>query len=170
MTIVQINYFLAAEAAGSLTQAADELGVSQPTLSEQVRKLEQQLGVPLFTRAKQGVTLTEAGQRHPLLAGLPAAPTVFHWHGDTFNVPAGAVHLATSDGCLSQAFVVENRLLGLQFHLESTAETVATLVAHCGEELVPGRYIQSAPQIGENGAAHFPVINRLMETLLDRLA
>lgn len=63
MTIVQINYFLAAEAAGSLTQAADELGVSQPTLSEQVRKLEQQLGVPLFTRAKQGVTLTEAGQR-----------------------------------------------------------------------------------------------------------
>ena len=63
MTIVQINYFLAAEAAGSLTQAADELGVSQPTLSEQVRKLEQHLGVPLFTRAKQGLTLTEAGQR-----------------------------------------------------------------------------------------------------------
>ncbi len=63
MTIVQINYFLAAAAAGSLTQAAEEIGVAQPTLSEQIRKLEQQLGVPLFTRAKRGLTLTEAGDR-----------------------------------------------------------------------------------------------------------
>lgn len=62
MTVVQINYFLAADAAGSLTQAAEDLGVSQPTLSEQIRKLEQHLGVALFTRAKQGLTLTEAGQ------------------------------------------------------------------------------------------------------------
>jgi LysR family transcriptional regulator, cyn operon transcriptional activator len=63
MTIVQINYFLAAEAAGSLTQAADDLGIAQPTLSEQIRKLEQHLGVPLFTRAKRGLTLTEAGRQ-----------------------------------------------------------------------------------------------------------
>lgn len=63
MTILQVNYFLAAAAAGSLTQAAEELGISQPTLSEQIRKLEQSVGVALFTRAKQGLTLTEAGQR-----------------------------------------------------------------------------------------------------------
>ena len=63
MTIIQMNYFLAAAAAGSLTQAAEELGVAQPTLSEQIRRLEQSLGVPLFTRAKQGLTMTEAGQR-----------------------------------------------------------------------------------------------------------
>lgn len=63
MTILQVTYFLAAAAAGSLTQAAEELGISQPTLSEQIRKLEQSVGVALFTRAKQGLTLTEAGQR-----------------------------------------------------------------------------------------------------------
>jgi LysR family transcriptional regulator, cyn operon transcriptional activator len=63
MTIIQMNYFLAAVAAGSLTQAAEDIGVAQPTLSEQIRRLEQNLGVPLFTRAKQGLTLTEAGQR-----------------------------------------------------------------------------------------------------------
>jgi LysR family cyn operon transcriptional activator len=63
MTIIQMNYFLAAAAAGSLTQAAEDLGVAQPTLSEQIRRLEQSLGVPLFTRAKQGLTMTEAGQR-----------------------------------------------------------------------------------------------------------
>jgi LysR family transcriptional regulator, cyn operon transcriptional activator len=63
VTILQVNYFLAATAAGSLTQAAEDLGISQPTLSEQIRKLEQNVGVALFTRAKQGLTLTEAGQR-----------------------------------------------------------------------------------------------------------
>src|SRR5687768_2522305 len=68
MTIGQFNYFLAAEAAGSLTQAADDLGVTQPTLSEQIRKLEQHLGVSLFTRAKQGLTLTEAGRQFLLHA------------------------------------------------------------------------------------------------------
>ncbi len=62
MTIAQINYFLAAHGAGSLTQAADELGLAQPTLSEQIRKLEQSLGVVLFTRAKRGLTLTAAGE------------------------------------------------------------------------------------------------------------
>ena len=63
MTIVQINYFLAAEAAGSLSHAAGELGVAQPSMSEQIRKLEQHLGVALFTRARQGLTLTEAGRQ-----------------------------------------------------------------------------------------------------------
>ncbi|MGP0224059.1 LysR family transcriptional regulator [Paenarthrobacter sp. NCHU4564] len=63
MTILQVNYFLAASRAGSLTQAAEDLGVSQPTLSEQIRKLEQSVGVALFTRAKQGLTLTEAGHK-----------------------------------------------------------------------------------------------------------
>ena len=58
-------------AAGSLTQAADELGIAQPTLSEQIRKLERGLGVALFSRGKQGLTLTEAGRRF-----LPHAQTV----------------------------------------------------------------------------------------------
>lgn len=63
MTITQVNYFLAASAAGSLTLAADELGIAQPSLSEQIRKLEHSLGVLLFTRAKSGLTLTEAGEK-----------------------------------------------------------------------------------------------------------
>jgi len=71
MTLTQVRYFLAAAVAGSLTQAADELGIAQPTLSEQIRKLERGLGVALFSRGKQGLTLTEAGRRF-----LPHAQTV----------------------------------------------------------------------------------------------
>lgn len=63
VTITQINYFLAAVAAGSLSGAANDLKVAQPTVSEQVRKLESSLGVVLFSRARHGLTLTEAGQQ-----------------------------------------------------------------------------------------------------------
>jgi len=133
------------------------------------------LGSPVFAGANKEIgwwpiRLTEEGQRTALLEGLPKVPTVFHWHGDTFDIPQGAVHLAASDGCPSQAFLYEGRILGLQFHLESTPKTVDAIVAHCGDELVPGRYVQSEAQIRAAGSAHFQAINQLIETLLDRLS
>ena len=115
------------------------------------------------------IRLTEAGERSGFLADLPESATVFHWHGDTFALPEGAIHLAESEGCPSQAFLYDHRILGLQFHLESTPETVAAIVAHCGDELVAGRYIQTEAQIRAGGPVHFAAINRLLETLLDRL-
>ena len=84
MTIIQINYFLAAASGGSLTRAAEDLGVAQPSLSEQIRKLEQHLGVPLFARAKQGLTLTEAGQRF-----LPHAQRVARDYSEAVDSVAG---------------------------------------------------------------------------------
>ncbi|MDD2463124.1 MAG: type 1 glutamine amidotransferase [Desulfobulbus sp.] len=115
------------------------------------------------------IQVTEDGQQSSLCKGLPAAPLVFHWHGDTFDVPQGAVHLARSEGCNSQAFVYENRILGLQFHLESTPDTVAEILAHCSDELVERPYIQSEAQIRAANPALFATINHLLETLLSRL-
>lgn len=116
------------------------------------------------------IRVTEAGQQSELWQGLPTAPVVFHWHGDTFDVPAGAVHLAESAGCVSQAFVYDNRILGLQFHLESTPQTVEAMLSHCGDEVVAGQYIQSEAQIRAADSALFASINHLLETLLNRLA
>lgn len=115
------------------------------------------------------VRLTEAGQQSPLLAGLPAEINVFHWHGDTFRIPPDSVHLAASEACESQAFLHHDRILGLQFHLESTPETVHQLLAHCSDELIEGPYTQDAARIEAQPAASFAAINRLLETLLDRL-
>jgi DNA-binding transcriptional LysR family regulator len=58
----QIRYFLAVEETRHFTQAADLLGVSQPTLSKQIHSLESTLGAPLFERARGAVQLTAAGE------------------------------------------------------------------------------------------------------------
>lgn len=115
------------------------------------------------------VRLTAAGQRTALTEGLPAVTTVFHWHGDTFDLPPGAVHLFESEACANQAFLLDNRILGLQFHLESTPEAVQQLLTHCRDELIPGPFIQGVAQIADTVPERFARINNLLETLLDRL-
>ncbi|HSD79202.1 MAG TPA: LysR family transcriptional regulator [Solirubrobacteraceae bacterium] len=62
MTLQQLEYFLAAAEHGSFSAAAEQLHLAQPSLSEQVRKLESELGVALFTRVGRGIVLTEAGR------------------------------------------------------------------------------------------------------------
>ena len=62
MTLQQLTYFLAAAEHGSFSAAAESLLMAQPSLSEQIRRLEAELGVPLFTRAGRGIELTEAGR------------------------------------------------------------------------------------------------------------
>src|SRR5213593_2726880 len=62
MTLQQLQYFLAAVERGSFSAAADTLHMAQPSLSEQVRRLEDELGVALFARVGRGLALTEAGQ------------------------------------------------------------------------------------------------------------
>ena len=57
------------------------------------------------------------------LAGLGSNLTVLHWHGDTFDLPPGAVHLASTPLCRNQAYRLGNRVFGLQFHIEVDAET-----------------------------------------------
>lgn len=61
--------------------------------------------------------LSDAGKRAPLLAGLDGAP-VLHWHNDTFDLPAGATLLASSERYRHQAFAVGARTFGVQFHPE----------------------------------------------------
>jgi DNA-binding transcriptional LysR family regulator len=62
MTLQQLTYFLAAAEHGSFSAAAQSLFMAQPSLSEQIRRLEAELGVPLFARVGRGLELTEAGR------------------------------------------------------------------------------------------------------------
>jgi GMP synthase-like glutamine amidotransferase len=115
------------------------------------------------------IQLTEAGRASPLFGFLPPVLPVFHWHGDTFDLPPGAVHLARSDACEHQAFLVGGRALGLQFHLESTAASVAGLCAECADELRPGPYVQTARQMLAVGPADYARLQDALFGILDRL-
>ena len=75
-------------------------------------------------RGMREVMLTAAGERDPLLEGFPRRFAAFQWHNDSFEVPAGAAHLATSERCPGQAFRYRNAY-GLQFHPEVNREIVA---------------------------------------------
>jgi GMP synthase-like glutamine amidotransferase len=100
---------------------------------------------------------------------LPPRFTAFHWHGEIFELPRGAAHLARSAGCENQAFSLGARVVGLQFHLETTPEAAQALCASCPQDLAPGRYVQTAAEmLGD--AERFREANRLMANLLDALA
>jgi GMP synthase (glutamine-hydrolysing) len=64
------------------------------------------------------VSVTSEGTKDPLFSHFRPTERIFQWHGDTFDLPAGAIRLAESAGCANQAFRYGSNVYGLQFHLE----------------------------------------------------
>ncbi len=111
-----------------------------------------------------------AAHRAGMADFLPERAEVFHWHGDTFDLPAGAVHLARSTGCEHQGFVAQARIVGLQFHLEMTVDGAGRLVHYCRQDLeTPGRFVQDAAAILSH-ANRFGQAHALLVALLDHLS
>ena len=112
--------------------------------------------------------------RHPaagdtlLASAIPVQAEVFHWHGDTFDIPAGAKPLAFSVACPNQGFILDNRVVGFQFHLETTPETAQLLIKHCRDELDGSPYVQTERELLAD-PRKFMQINQIMAKILDTL-
>jgi len=82
------------------------------------------LGASVYPSTKEigwsPIQLSEGGKQSPLIHLAAEYTAVLHWHGDTFNLPDGATHLASTQNCQNQAFSWGKNGLALQFHPEVT--------------------------------------------------
>jgi GMP synthase (glutamine-hydrolysing) len=101
------------------------------------------------------LTLTTEGQMSSLSALSASRNIVLHWHGDTFDLPVGAVRLASTPVTANQAFSIGPNVLALQFHMEADPRTLERwLIGHTLEIGLCGLDVTSLrAQIGQYGAS-----------------
>ena len=95
--------------------------------------------------------------------------TVFHWHQDTFDIPDGATHWLRSEGCDHQGYVIDNRIFGLQFHLEATEKTVNTFMAVSRLWRQDARFVQTEQEIIAGASKYLSGQRAVLEKLLGGL-
>ena len=130
------------------------------------------LGSPVYSNAEKEIGWFEVqGLPAIRLADFvfPPAFRAFHWHGDTFGLPPGARRLACSAITRNQAFLLGERVMGLQFHLETTPESVRDMVAQERDEWIPAAHVQSLPKILSVSPGQYDAMHSLMGGILDFL-
>jgi len=114
------------------------------------------------------ISLTENTESNTILNIKSNDVKVFHWHGETYTLPEKAIHIAYSECCKNQAFLYNNKVLGLQFHLEVNNKSIDAMIENCGADLSNGKYIQSENEI-RNGFEYIETNNSIMYNILDNL-
>ena len=112
------------------------------------------------------IQLTPQATESKAFSKLPPEMTVFHWHGDTFSIPSGAVKLASSAVCENQAFQYADHVLALQFHMEYSQESTEKMLSNCSDELIDAPHINTPEQI-RAGYDNIPKNTNWLYTLLD---
>lgn len=120
------------------------------------------------------VRRTEDAAGSDWLAGLPAEFEVFQWHGETFSLPEGARHLLRGDYCTNQAFVLNDRHLGLQCHVEMTDSMIRAWCEAGAGEICDSQgaspAVQSAVDMQEGTGARLERLHGVADVLYRRWA
>lgn len=119
----------------------------------------------------QSVILSEAKSLDIInkLQSLFDNKTVFHWHGETFDLPENATLLASSVACINQAFLYKKNVLGLQFHLEMDEAAIEKIIKNCRAELIESQFIQSEEIIRQEMKKHIAENRRMLFDIMDGL-
>lgn len=114
------------------------------------------------------ITPTPSAKDTVLSDALSETTKVFHWHGDTFEIPEGATRIAESEACKNQGFILNNKIIAFQFHLESTRTSASALIQYCSDEIDDSKYVQSAGEMLSDDQ-RFENINQTMLTVLKKI-
>ncbi len=129
------------------------------------------LGAKVYVAGQKEIgwfRVKRSGSLNAIFEGMPAEFMAFHWHGETFDIPAGAERLAETAATPNQAFAAGERVLGLQFHIESTPASVMDLLQNAAGEIGSGPFEQSPDAIrsgvGNCGSLE-PFLSRVLSNL-----
>jgi GMP synthase-like glutamine amidotransferase len=126
--------------------------------------LAELLGSPVYRNAHKEIgwhQVMRTNELHYWFSELPEQFVSFQWHGDTFMLPREARLLAYSEACGVQAFALGERVVGLQFHLETTPSCIEQMLDNWSHELVAEPFIQSAERIRSEADRHIQSIGWL---------
>jgi len=114
------------------------------------------------------IDLREAAASDALLRAAPRGFTALCWHGDVFDLPSGAVHLASSAMTEHQAYRYGEHAYGLLFHVEVTQPQVAAMVTAFADELAAASIPPES--ILDGAAAHLDALGKIAAGVFDRFA
>ena len=114
------------------------------------------------------INQTATAQNNTILNDTSQQLTVFHWHGDTYDLPPDTEHLYYSNICKNQAFIYNNSVLGIQFHFEVTDKTLYEMVKNGSSELQKSETVQTADEI-INNKIHIDTNNNELFRILNNL-
>ena len=116
------------------------------------------------------VRITDADAARPWLGDAATSMPAFHWHGETFTLPPGATRILESAYCANQAFVLDDRHIGMQCHVEMTPELIASWCEHGADEIAasdsPG--VQSPAAIQADLPARIAQLHQLADKVYSR--
>lgn len=96
--------------------------------------------------------------------------TVFHWHGDTFDLPKDSTKVASSSITKNQGFLFNDNVIGLQFHIESNCQSIQKLINNSKNELAnKDFYIQKEDEIIKNCKKYTNKMNKVLFNMLDKI-
>ena len=110
--------------------------------------------------------MADAAAADPLFTGVPRAFVACHWHGDVFDLPRGATHLASSMLTANQAFRYGRNAYAFLFHMELTAAKIQEWVANFADELRVAGLNGTAIKL--NAHTHLPVLQRIGNAVFER--
>jgi hypothetical protein len=91
----------------------------------------------------------------------------FHWHGETFSIPPGAVRVLENAHCTNQAFVLNDRHFGMQCHVEMTPELIASWCENGADEIAAS----SSPAVQSAAAMQSDMVHKTQQlhTIADEI-
>jgi len=116
------------------------------------------------------VRITDPDAARPWMGDGTKPMLGFHWHGETFSLPPGASRILESAWCANQAFVLNDRHIGMQCHVEMTPELVASWCDNGAEEIAasPGPGVQSPNAILTDLPARTSQLHQLADKIYSR--